>query len=81
MVGLVAVFFIRLLPLPWPEVIDTVLWVISLIASVYVLAAAACIVASRFTPYISGGMTTHRPSRCFRPSPVCSSTPTSASAT
>lgn len=55
MVGLVAVLFIRLLPLPWPEVIDTVLWVISLIASVYVLAAAACIVASRFTPYISGG--------------------------
>lgn len=55
MIGLVAVLFIRLLPLPWPEVIDTVLWVISLIASVYVLAAAACIVASRFTPYISGG--------------------------
>ena len=55
MIGLVAVLFIRLLPLPWPEVIDTVLWVISLIASIYVLAAAACIIASRFTPYISGG--------------------------
>lgn len=55
MIGLVAVLFIRLLPLPWPEVIDTILWVVSLIASVFVLAAAACIVASRFTPYISGG--------------------------
>lgn len=55
MIGLVAVLFVRLLPLPWPEVVDTVLWVISLIASVYVLAAAACIAASRFTPYISGG--------------------------
>ncbi len=55
MIGLVAVLFVRLLPLPWPEVVDTVLWVISLIASVFVLAAAACIVASRFTPYISGG--------------------------
>lgn len=55
MIGLVAVLFIRLLPLPWPEVIDTILWVISLIASVFVLAAAACIIASRFTPYISGG--------------------------
>ena len=55
MIGLVAVLFVRLLPLPWPEVVDTVLWVISLIASAYVLVAAACIVASRFTPYISGG--------------------------
>lgn len=54
-IGIVAVTFIRLLPLPWPDAIDIVLWVISLIASIYLLVAAACIVASRFTPYISGG--------------------------
>lgn len=55
MIGLPVVLFIRLLPLPWPEVIDTILWVISLIASLYVLVAAACIVVSHFTPFISGG--------------------------
>lgn len=55
MIGLVALLFIRMLPLPWPEVVDTVLWVISLIACVYILVAAACIVASKFTPYIAGG--------------------------
>lgn len=54
-IGIAAVTFVRLLPLPWPDAIDTVLWVISLIAALYLLVAAGCIVANRFTPYISGG--------------------------
>lgn len=55
MIGLVAVLFVRLLPLPWPEVIDNILWGLSLVASLYVLLWAGCIIASHFTPYISGG--------------------------
>ena len=55
MIGLPVVAFIRLLPFPWPDAIDLILWVISLFASIYVLVAAGCIVANRFMPYVSGG--------------------------
>ena len=55
MIGILAITFIRLLPLPWPDIFDTILWAISLLAAIYLLLAAGCIIASRFTPYISGG--------------------------
>lgn len=54
MIALVAVVVVRALPLPWPDAIDLVLWIVSLIGSLYALAAAGCIVANRFMPYISG---------------------------
>ena len=55
MFGIAAVTFIRVLPLPWPEVIDQILWVISLLACVFILGAAGCIIANRFMPFVSGG--------------------------
>lgn len=55
MFGIAAVTFIRVLPFPWPEVIDQILWVISLLACVFILGAAGCIIANRFMPFVSGG--------------------------
>lgn len=54
MFGLLAVLFIRLLPLPWPDVVDTVLLIVSLIGCLLLLAAVVCIVAQRFTGFVSG---------------------------
>ena len=84
MAGLVAVLFIRLLPASLAQRSSIRFsGSSSLIASVYVLAAAACIVAQAVVsrPIFRAATTTHRPSRCSSPLPVCSSTPTSASAT
>ncbi len=55
MFGVAAATFIRVLPIPWPEVIDQILWVLSLLACVYILGAAGCIIANRFMPFVSGG--------------------------
>ena len=55
MLALPAVLFVRLLPIPWPDTLDMVLWVISLLGCVLVLAAACSIIVSRFMPYVSGG--------------------------
>ena len=54
MIALAAIVVVRALPLPWPDAIDLVLWIVSLIGGLYALAAAGCIVANRFMPYISG---------------------------
>ena len=54
MIALAAIVIVRALPLPWPDAIDLVLWIVSLIGSLYALVAAGCIVANRFMPYISG---------------------------
>ena len=55
MFGIAAATLIRVLPFPWPEAIDLILWVISLLACVFLLAAAGCIIANRFMPFVSGG--------------------------
>ena len=54
MIALAAIVIVRALPLPWPDAIDLVLWIVSLIGSLYALVADGCIVANRFMPYISG---------------------------
>ncbi len=54
MIALLALELLRFLPIPWPEVVDTVLWGISLVGCVYLLCAAGCIIARKFTPYLSG---------------------------
>ncbi|MDD5894192.1 MAG: hypothetical protein PUC67_07625, partial [Coriobacteriaceae bacterium] len=54
MIALAAIVIVRALPLPWSDAIDLVLWIVSLIGSLYALVAAGCIVANRFMPYISG---------------------------
>lgn len=54
MIGLGAAFLIRMLPFPWPETVDFVLWIVSLIACVFLLLWMICIAANRFTPYVSG---------------------------
>ena len=54
MIGLGAAFLIRMLPFPWPETVDFVLWIVSLIACVFLLLWMLCIAANRFTPYVSG---------------------------
>lgn len=53
--AVLALAIVRLLPLPWPDVVDLILWIISLIGCLYLLAAAGCIVANKFMPYIAGG--------------------------
>lgn len=53
--AVLAIAIVRFLPLPWPEVVDLVLWIVSLLGCLYLLAAAACIVANKFMPYIAGG--------------------------
>ena len=55
MIGLAVVFFVRMLPLPLPDTVDFVLWIISLVACVIILAALVCILVQRFMPYVSGG--------------------------
>lgn len=55
MFGLAGATLIRVLPFPWPEAIDLVLWVISLFGCAYILVAAGCIVANRFMPFVPGG--------------------------
>ncbi|MGN0078078.1 MAG: M28 family peptidase [Coriobacteriales bacterium] len=54
MIGLGAAFLIRMLPFPWPETVDFVLWIVSLVACVFLLLWVICIAANRFTPYVSG---------------------------
>ena len=45
---------LRLLPLPWPDVVDLILWIIALIGCVVLLLAALDIIAHRFMSFISG---------------------------
>ena len=52
--GLLAVLFVRLLPLPWPEIVDNILLIISLLGCLLLLAAIICIIAHRFTGFVSG---------------------------
>ena len=54
MIGTAVVFAIRILPIPWPETIDFVLWIISVIACLFLLVCLVCIVVNRFMPYVSG---------------------------
>ncbi|MGI6032035.1 MAG: M28 family peptidase [Coriobacteriales bacterium] len=54
MIGVLVIEVVRLLPIPWPDGVDFALWIISLIACVYLLLAMICIIASRFMPYLSG---------------------------
>lgn len=54
MIGVGVAFLIRMLPIPWPETVDFVLWIVSLIACAFLLVCAGCIVANRFMPYVSG---------------------------
>ena len=54
MIGLLALLVLRVLPLPWPAVVDTVLLVISLIGCLLLLAAIVCIVAQRFGGFVCG---------------------------
>ena len=52
--GLLAVLFIRLLPFPWPAIVDNILLIISLVGCLLLLAAVVCIIAQRFTGFVSG---------------------------
>ncbi len=55
MIALAGITFIRVLPFPWPDAIDLILWVLSLFGCAYLLVAAGCIIANRFMPFVSGG--------------------------
>ncbi|MGN0039307.1 MAG: M28 family peptidase [Coriobacteriales bacterium] len=54
MIGVGVAFLVRMLPIPWPETVDFVLWIVSLVACAFLLVCAGCIVANRFMPYVTG---------------------------
>lgn len=54
MIAIGVMFVVRMLPLPWPDTVDFVLWIISLVLGVFLLICALCIVINRFMPYVSG---------------------------
>ena len=51
---LVLVALLRLLPLPWPDTVDTVLLVVGIVGAVLVLLATVDIVSHRFMSFASG---------------------------
>lgn len=54
MIAMAAIFVVRMLPFPWPDTVDFVLWIISLVIGAFLLVCALCIVVNRFMPYVSG---------------------------
>ncbi len=54
MPALVLIALLRVLPLPWPPVVNTVLWVIGVIGCLLVLLNAVDIITHRFMPFASG---------------------------
>ncbi len=54
MIAMAAIFVVRMLPFPWPDTVDFVLWIVSLVIGAFLLVCALCIVINRFMPYVSG---------------------------
>ncbi len=54
MPALVLIALLRVLPLPWPPVVNTVLWVIGIIGCLLILLDAVDIITHRFMPFASG---------------------------
>ncbi len=53
-IGLLALLVIRLFPIPWPDMVDLVLWILSLVGCLVPLAGVVCIVAHKLLPYVEG---------------------------
>ncbi len=54
MPALVLIALLRVLPLPWPPVVNTVLWVVGVVGCLLVLLDAVDIITHRFMPFVSG---------------------------
>lgn len=54
MIAVPVLLFVRLLPLPWPDTVDLALWIISIVACIFLFVCMGCIIANRFMPYVSG---------------------------